>query len=53
MGYAEGKGLGRNEQGRQSIVEASTHRGRRGYGHKVEGFESSKVEWDFGSERVN
>ena len=52
MGYQQGSGLGKHGQGRKEIVEASTQRGRRGLGHKIEGFEPSDVEWDFEKEKV-
>lgn len=53
MGYTEGKGLGKHGQGRQEIVEASRQRGRRGLGHKIEGFEPADIEWDFEKEKVS
>jgi cap1 methyltransferase len=53
MGYTEGKGLGKHGQGRKDIVEASTQRGRRGLGHKIEGFEPADIEWDFEKEKVS
>ncbi|XP_076464840.1 cap-specific mRNA (nucleoside-2'-O-)-methyltransferase 1-like isoform X2 [Babylonia areolata] len=52
MGYTEGKGLGKHGQGRQDIVEASKQRGRRGLGHKIEGFEPADVEWKFEKEKI-
>ena len=52
MGYKEGTGLGKHEQGRVNIVEASTQRGRRGLGLTVTGFEPSAIEWDFNKEEV-
>lgn len=52
MGYKEGKGLGKNEQGRANIVEASQQKGRRGLGLSVTGFEPSDVEWNFEKEKV-
>jgi len=42
MGYSEGKGLGRNEQGRVDIVESSKQRGRRGLGLQLEGLEADE-----------
>ena len=53
MGYMEGTGLGKHGQGRRQIVEASKQRGRRGLGHKVEGFEPADVEWAFDKEEVS
>lgn len=52
MGFKEGSGLGKHSQGRREIVEASKQRGRRGLGHKVEGFEPADIEWDFEKEKV-
>jgi len=40
MGYQEGKGLGKYEQGRTEIVKESTHKGRRGLGVEPTGFET-------------
>ena len=46
MGYKEGKGLGKNAQGRVNIVEASLQRGRRGLGLNLKGLEPSMdVDW--------
>ncbi|XP_045186232.2 cap-specific mRNA (nucleoside-2'-O-)-methyltransferase 1-like [Mercenaria mercenaria] len=46
MGYKEGKGLGKNAQGRVNIVEASMQRGRRGLGLTLKGLEPSMdIEW--------
>ncbi|KAL8619662.1 hypothetical protein ACOMHN_019717 [Nucella lapillus] len=52
MGYTEGTGLGKHGQGRQEIIETSKQRGRRGLGHKIEGFEPADIEWDFEKEKV-
>ncbi|PVD25771.1 hypothetical protein C0Q70_13431 [Pomacea canaliculata] len=52
MGFKEGSGLGKHSQGRREIVEASKQRGRRGLGHKVEGFEPADIEWDFEKEKI-
>ena len=53
MGYQEGKGLGKHEQGRVEIVEASKQRGRRGLGLTIRGLEpSDDVEWDFSDDHV-
>ncbi|XP_065649682.1 cap-specific mRNA (nucleoside-2'-O-)-methyltransferase 1 [Hydra vulgaris] len=40
MGYAKGKGLGKNETGRVNIIEASNQRGRRGLGLKLDGLDA-------------
>lgn len=52
MGYKKGKGLGKNEQGRAEIVEASKQKGRRGLGMNIQGFEPSDVKWAFEKEEV-
>lgn len=46
MGYREGEGLGKFGQGRKEIVEASTQRGRRGLGLKLQGFQGElDIDW--------
>lgn len=46
MGFKEGEGLGKFNQGRKEIVETSTQRGRRGLGLTLQGFEGDlDVEW--------
>ena len=52
MGYQEGKGLGKHQQGRATIIETSLQKGRRGLGHGVQGFEKKDVDWDFENEEV-
>lgn len=53
MGYKEGMGLGKEQQGRTEIVEASNQRGRRGLGLRIRGLEPSKeVDWNFELEEV-
>ena len=52
MGYKKGTGLGRHEQGRTEIVEASKQRGRRGLGLSLKNFMESSVDWDFEKEEV-
>ena len=52
MGYQKGLGLGKNQQGRADIVEASQQRGRRGLGLHIKGFEQPDVEWNFEKEEV-
>ena len=53
MGFQEGKGLGKNEQGMTGIIEASRQRGRRGLGLEVKGFEQDdEAVWDFEAEEV-
>ncbi|GIY57075.1 cap-specific mRNA [Caerostris extrusa] len=52
MGYKTGKGLGKNEQGRVNIVEASKQRGRRGLGLTITGLEPSDTAWDASQEEI-
>lgn len=52
MGHVEGKGLGRKGEGRVEIVESSLHKGRRGLGMTLRGFEESGAEWNFEKEKV-
>ncbi|KFM76234.1 Cap-specific mRNA (nucleoside-2'-O-)-methyltransferase 1, partial [Stegodyphus mimosarum] len=53
MGYKTGTGLGKFEQGRVNIVEASKQRGRRGLGLHIEGLEPSDVKWDSAKEEIS
>ena len=46
MGYKAGKGLGKFDQGRAEIVEASTQRGRRGLGFVIKGLDDEEIEWE-------
>uniref|UniRef100_A0A4W3GEU1 Cap-specific mRNA (nucleoside-2'-O-)-methyltransferase 1 n=1 Tax=Callorhinchus milii TaxID=7868 RepID=A0A4W3GEU1_CALMI len=53
MGYREGAGLGKFEQGRKDIVEASTQRGRRGLGLKLKVFDRElNVQWQDDGQNV-
>ncbi|ELT98047.1 hypothetical protein CAPTEDRAFT_154782 [Capitella teleta] len=52
MGHVEGKGLGKNQQGRAEIIEASKQKGRRGLGSQVKGFEAKDVDWDASKDEV-
>ncbi|GAB1601422.1 cap-specific mRNA (nucleoside-2'-O-)-methyltransferase 1-like [Argonauta hians] len=53
MGYQDGKGLGKNDQGRVQIVEASKQRGRRGLGLTPKIFKKTQSEWDSSSEQIS
>lgn len=53
MGYKSGTGLGKYEQGRVNIVEASKQRGRRGLGLTIPGLEPSDKKWDSTKEEVS
>ncbi len=53
MGYVEGKGLGKHEQGRVNIIEASKQRGRRGLGLQLTGLDANEsAEWDPENDKV-
>ena len=53
MGYTEGRGLGKHEQGRVSIIEASKQRGRRGLGLQLTGLEANEnAEWTMENDKV-
>ena len=47
MGYKEGKGLGKYQQGIVDPVAASNQRGRRGFGFTIPGLEPKEnLVWD-------
>eukprot|EP00794_Sanderia_malayensis_P017829 gene17829-19612_t len=53
MGYVEGKGLGKRQQGRVNIIEASKQRGRRGLGLTLTGLDPDEAaEWDPETDRT-
>ncbi|XP_013799295.1 cap-specific mRNA (nucleoside-2'-O-)-methyltransferase 1 [Apteryx mantelli] len=46
MGFREGEGLGKYGQGRKDIVEASSQKGRRGFGLTLKGFDGElNIDW--------
>lgn len=45
MGYSGQTGLGKKEQGRLEPVEASTQKGRRGFGLKLDGLDLAAQKW--------
>ncbi|XP_039385955.1 cap-specific mRNA (nucleoside-2'-O-)-methyltransferase 1 [Mauremys reevesii] len=46
MGFREGEGLGKYNQGRKDIVEASNQKGRRGLGLTLKGFDGDlNIDW--------
>ncbi|XP_014781496.1 cap-specific mRNA (nucleoside-2'-O-)-methyltransferase 1 [Octopus bimaculoides] len=53
MGYQDGKGLGKNAQGRVEIVEASKQRGRRGFGLYPKAFLKTEMKWDPNEEEIS
>ena len=53
MGHKVGEGLGKHSQGRAEIIEASKHKGRRGLGMEVHGFEAANVGWASDKEQVH
>ena len=53
MGYVEGKGLGKRQQGRVDIIESSKQRGRRGLGLQLTGLEAdNQANWNVDEEEV-
>ncbi len=50
MGFKEGAGLGKNQQGMIKPIEVSKQRGRRGLGLQIKGLEVEDVDWDFSKE---
>lgn len=54
MGYKEGRGLGKRNQGREDIIPESKQRGRRGLGLSLEGLEPSPdLQWDSSKEEID
>jgi cap1 methyltransferase len=53
MGFKEGTGLGKNQQGMVNPIEVSKQRGRRGLGLTIKGLEAEDVEWDSSTEVSN
>jgi cap1 methyltransferase len=52
MGFTGEKGLGKQGQGRLEPVEASTQKGRRGFGLKLDGLELAATKWTKEMENV-
>lgn len=52
MGYRSDTGLGKEGQGRLEPVEASTQKGRRGLGLKLDGIETAAQKWSLDMENV-
>ncbi|CAG5095818.1 Similar to CG6379: Cap-specific mRNA (nucleoside-2'-O-)-methyltransferase 1 (Drosophila melanogaster) [Cotesia congregata] len=53
MGYSEGRGLGKYEQGRVAPVEAFQQKGRRGLGHDNKKLIEATLKWDPSAEVVD
>lgn len=53
MGYKNGSGLGKNEQGITEAIDVPCHLGKRGFGLTVKGISPSKENWDFSKEVCN
>lgn len=52
MGYQEGRGLGKEEQGIKAPIEESNQQGKRGLGFAIKNFEK-KMEWNPESDPVS
>ncbi|CAG9855807.1 unnamed protein product [Phyllotreta striolata] len=52
MGYKEGYGLGKNEQGITKLVDFSYQLGKKGFGLKLKKIEDNMETWDFNKDEV-
>uniref|UniRef100_A0A6P7GVC9 Cap-specific mRNA (Nucleoside-2'-O-)-methyltransferase 1-like n=1 Tax=Diabrotica virgifera virgifera TaxID=50390 RepID=A0A6P7GVC9_DIAVI len=53
MGYKEGSGLGKSEQGITKIIDINYQHGKRGLGLKLKRIEDTLKTWNFSIEEVN
>ncbi|XP_072399860.1 cap-specific mRNA (nucleoside-2'-O-)-methyltransferase 1 isoform X1 [Diabrotica undecimpunctata] len=53
MGYKQGSGLGKSEQGITKIIDINYQHGKRGLGLKLKCIEDTLKTWDFSIEEVN
>ncbi|XP_053685471.1 cap-specific mRNA (nucleoside-2'-O-)-methyltransferase 1 [Sabethes cyaneus] len=52
MNFDKKKGLGKSGQGRTDIVQISSQKGRRGFGHKLEELDSVALDWSKTEEKI-